>query len=48
MDMAGVTLDDILANRQIAAIEVYTTPETVPVEFRRHRTCGVIAIWTER
>lgn len=46
IDTEAVALDDIIAKDQIAGIEVYTSPETVPVELRRHLTCGVIAIWT--
>ncbi len=46
IDTGEIPLDAILDKDQVAAIEVYDAPETVPVDLRRHQTCGVIAIWT--
>ena len=48
MHLRGVVLDDMIAPDAIQGIEVYDSPATVPVEFRRGPTCGAVVIWTRR
>lgn len=44
----GLTVDDLVTGRQVAAVEVYTSPGTAPGEFpaRDDPFCGVVVIWT--
>lgn len=46
MHLTGIPLDDALGAVDIVGIEIYDTPMTVPVEFRRQRTCGAVVVWT--
>jgi hypothetical protein len=41
-------LMDIGSPREIAAIEVYSGPATIPLQYRpQNSTCGVILVWTK-
>jgi hypothetical protein len=43
----GVTIDDFVRPDDVAAIEVYNRPSTVPGEFLTFSSCGVVAVWTK-
>jgi hypothetical protein len=45
LPVRGITPDEI-PPQDIAAIEVYRTPNETPGEFRRFSGCGAIVIWT--
>jgi hypothetical protein len=41
-------LADIASPREIAAIEVYSGPATIPLQYKPPNSgCGVILIWTK-
>jgi hypothetical protein len=41
-----VAIDEVMPVENIQAVEVYTGWATIPAEFNRFDTCGVIAVWT--
>jgi Carboxypeptidase regulatory-like domain/TonB-dependent Receptor Plug Domain len=42
------TLTNAPSPKEIAGVEIYSGPATVPLEYKRHDTmCGVILIWTK-
>ena len=47
--MYGLTLDQLVTGRSVAAVEVYTSPNTTPGEFPPldDPDCGVIVVWTQ-
>jgi len=48
MDETGVTLDERVTIREVAAIEVYNRPTVVPPEYMTMTNdCGVVAVWTK-
>jgi hypothetical protein len=45
---AGYNLDDLPGPKDIAGIEVYSGPATIPLQFKGFdRSCGVILVWTK-
>jgi hypothetical protein len=43
----AVNLDDLPAPKDVAGIEVYSGPATIPVQYRgMGMTCGLIIVWT--
>ena len=44
--MYDVPIDEVMPVANIEAIEVYNGWGTIPAEFNRFNTCGVIAVWT--
>jgi hypothetical protein len=45
----GMTVDDLVSGKSVAAVELYTSPNSAPGEFppRGDPFCGVIVIWTQ-
>ena len=43
----GITIDDFVRPGDVAAIEVYNRPSTIPAEFLTFSSCGVVAVWTK-
>ena len=41
-----IAIDEVMPVENIEAVEVYTGWATIPAEFNRFNTCGVIAVWT--
>ncbi|HEU0299127.1 MAG TPA: hypothetical protein VFR37_06715, partial [Longimicrobium sp.] len=43
-----LTIDQMVTGRNVAAVEVYTSPSSAPGEFpaRDNPFCGVVVIWT--
>jgi hypothetical protein len=39
-------LDQIIEPEEIAGVEVYNSPASMPVQFNLHGACGVIVFWT--
>jgi hypothetical protein len=39
-------LDSLIGTEEIAGIEVYNSPASMPVQYNLHAACGVIVIWT--
>ncbi len=42
------TMDDLLASQNIAGIEVYSRPVTVPPQYQGNQQCGSVLFWTGR
>ena len=45
----GLSVDEAVGGRDLAAIEVYDSPSLAPIEFQprdRDRACGVVVVWT--
>lgn len=47
--MYGMTLDDLVSGRSLAAVELYSRASSAPGEFppRQNWDCGVVVIWTK-
>ena len=44
----GISIDEFVQAREVAAVEVYNRPTMVPAEYlTMARDCGVIAVWTK-
>jgi hypothetical protein len=45
----GMTLDDLVSGKSLAAVELYTSASSAPGEFppRDNWSCGVVVIWTK-
>jgi hypothetical protein len=45
--MRGTDLDDIANVENVQGIEVYTSPATLPLQFRAvNSSCGAVVVWT--
>jgi hypothetical protein len=43
----GMSIDEFVQPRDVAAVEVYNRPTMVPAEYlTMARDCGVVAVWT--
>ena len=47
--MYGLTVDDLVGGKSVAAVELYSSPGSAPGEFppRENWDCGVVVIWTK-
>jgi hypothetical protein len=44
----GFDVDDVVSPRDLVGIEIYDSPNLIPVRFRYATSCGAILIWTRR